>query len=204
VILNGKDKTMTKYLAALVLGLAAFAVTSEAPAAPLTYTKNAPVIDLPVVTTDYLETFGFGDLSFIFAEGLASGTAQAGDLFVTLTLGFDPVTPAGTELGALTSEDDNGGFLDGDVLTTGFDGDVLQVVFGNLSGTAAPDFGRFALLELTFIDPFPGTNPLVNLVDGVTYDAFATIYSATPIPLPAALPLMGAALGGLVLLRRRR
>lgn len=203
MILNRKAKPMKNLIAALAIGLAALTAADHADASPLRNAVDAPTIEIPFATVDYIEAFGFGDLSMFFAEGLASGTPQAGDLFVSLTLGFDPVVPAGSALGGLFSEDDDGAFLDGDVLATGFQDDVLQVLFGNLSGSAAADFGDLALMELVFIDPFPGANPLANLVDGTSYAVFATVYAATPIPVPAALPMLAAGLGGLVLLRRR-
>lgn len=195
---------MKTLLSAVAIGLAAFIAADRVEATQLNYAIDAPVIDLPFATADYAEFGGTGDLTMFFAEGLATGTPQSGDLFVDLVLGFDPLDPAGTAFGSLFSVDDDGAFLDGDVLRTGFDGDVLQVVFGNLTGKAAGDFGRFALLELVFIFPSAGTDPLTTLIDGEAYDVAGTIYAATPIPVPAALPLMAAALGGLVLLRRRR
>ncbi|MGS4944792.1 PEP-CTERM sorting domain-containing protein [Meridianimarinicoccus sp. RP-17] len=195
---------MKTLLSAVAIGLAAFTAADRVEATQLNYAIDAPVIDLPFATADYAEFSGTGDLTMFFAEGLATGTPQSGDLFVDLVLGFDPLDPAGTAFGSLFSVDDDGAFLDGDVLRTGFDGDVLQVVFGNLTGKAAGDFGRFALLELVFIFPSAGTDPLTTLIDGEAYDVAGTIYAATPIPVPAALPLMAAALGGLVLLRRRR
>lgn len=194
---------MKNVFSALAIGLAAFWAADEAAAKPLPYVLDGPTIEIPFASADYLEVGGTGDLSAFLAEGLATDTTQAGGLFVDFTLTFDPLAPAGTALGALFSVDDDGAFLDGDVLQTGFDGDVLQVLFGNLTGKAAGDFGRFALLELVFVFPFAGTDPLTTLVDGTTYDVAATIYSATPIPLPAGLPLLAAGLGGLVLLRRR-
>lgn len=194
---------MKTLLSALAIGLAALTAANHADAKPLNYVLDGPTIEIPVATADYFEAFGFGNLNMFLAEGLASGTPQAGDLFVDLVLGFDPLAPAGTEFGSLFSVDDDGAFLDGDVLETGFKDDVLQVLFGNLSGTAAADFGTFAILELVFVFPFAGTDPLTTLVDGTTYDVAGTIYSATPIPLPAALPMLAAGLGGLVLLRRR-
>jgi hypothetical protein len=195
---------MKTLLSALTIGLAAFTAVDRAEATPLNYVIDAPVIDIPFATADYAEAGGAGDLTMFFAEGLATGTPQAGDLFVDMIIGFDPIDPAGTLFGGLFSVDDDGAFLDGDVLATGFrDRDVLQVLFGNLTGKAAGDFGRFALLELVFIFPEAGRDPLTTLIDGEAYDVAGTIYSATPIPLPAALPLFGAALGALVLLRRR-
>jgi hypothetical protein len=195
---------MKTLLSALALGIAAVTVASHADAKPLDYVLDAPVIDIPFAVADYTEFAGAGDLTLFLAEGLATGTPQSGALFVDLLFSFDPLDPAGTVFGSLFSVDDDGAFLDGDVIGTGFDGDVLQLLIGNLSGAAAGDFGRFAVFELIFVFPPAGTDPLTTLVDGEVYDVAGTIYSATPIPLPAALPLMGAALGGLVLLRRRR
>lgn len=195
---------MKTILSTLAIGLAAITAADHADAAPLNYNLDGPTVEIPFAQADYIGSSGFGDLSMFFGEGLASGTSQAGGLFVSLILGFDPTAPAGTEVGSLFSADDDGAFLDGDVLETGFKDDVLQVLFGNLSGTAAADFGDFAILELVFVFPFAGTDPLTTLVDGTTYDVAGTIYSATPIPLPAALPMLAAGLGGLVLLRRRR
>lgn len=195
---------MKNLLSAIAIGLAAFTAADHAEAAPLNFVKTGPVIDIPFATADYIVAGGFGDLTVFAAEGLVLGTSQAGDLFVDLILGFDPLSPEGTANGSLFSMDDDGAFLDGDVLATGFAGDVLQVLFGNLTGSAAGAFGRFALLELVFVFPPAGSNPLTTLIDGTAYDAAGTIYSATPIPVPAALPLLAGAVGGLVLLRRRR
>lgn len=194
---------MKNILSAIAIALATVTVAGQASAAPLNVVTDAPLIDIPFADADYLSVGGFGDLSIFDAEGLASGVAAAGDLFVTVLVSFDESDPSGTATAGLFSFDDDGGFLDGDLVKAGFDGDLLQILFGNLSGSAAAAFGKFALLELVFVDPFPGIDPLGNLEDGTIYLVSGTISSATPIPLPAALPLLGAALGGLVLLRRR-
>ena len=194
---------MKNLLSALALGLVALVATDRVQAASLNVVTGLPVVDIPFATADYLETLGTGDLSIIAAEGLVTGTPQAGDLFVDIFVDFDLLDPAGTAGGALFSVDDDGAFLDGSLVRTGFDADVLQLLYGDLSGNAAGDFGRFALVELVFIDPFPGDDPLSNLEDGTAYDVAATVSSVAPIPLPAALPLLLAGLGGLVLLRRR-
>lgn len=194
---------MKKLLSTFALGLVALGAADRAQAAPLNViTADSAVIDVPFATMDYLETEGTGDLSIFGAEGLASGTLQAGDLFLDILLDFD-IADRDDVNGAFFSSDDNGAFLDGTLVRTGFDGDILELLFSDLTGTAAGDFGDFARIDIVFIDPFPGNDPLSNLVDGAAYDVTATVSSVAPIPLPAALPLLLAGLGGLVLLRRR-
>jgi len=194
---------MKNLLSALALGLVALVATDRAQAAPLNLiTADSPVIDVPFATANYLETDGIGDLSIFSAEGLATGTSAAGSLFLDIFLDFDVSDPDDID-GALFSADDNGAFLDGTLVRTGFDGDILELLFSDLSGTAASDFGDLAQIDIVFVFPNPGADPLSNLVDGTAYDVSATVSSVAPIPLPAALPLLLAGLGGLVLLRRR-
>lgn len=194
---------MKTLLTSLALGLVALLATDRAEAAPLNAVTDAPVIDVPVATADYIEFFGIGDLSIIGAEGLSFDLVPAGPLLIDIFVDFDVADPSGTAGGALFSVDDDGVFLDGALVRTGFDDDVLQLLFGGLTGPAAGDFGRFVLAELVFIDPVPGTDPLASFVDETTYDVAATLSSVSAIPLPAALPMLAAGLGGLVLLRRR-
>ncbi|MEI4233766.1 VPLPA-CTERM sorting domain-containing protein [Roseovarius sp. D22-M7] len=192
---------MKTLLSALALGLFALVATDRAAAAPIDFAPaNSPVIDVPFATADYLEFGGVGDLSIFFAEGVSTGTPQAGNLFLNILVDFT-VTDRTDIAGTLLSSDDNGAFLDGTLVRAGFDADILQLLFGELSGSAASAFGPEALVEIVFIDPFPGNDPLSNLTDGTAYDVAATI--SAPVPLPAALPLLLAGLGGLVLLRRR-
>ena len=194
---------MKNLLSALALGLVALVATDRAQAAPLNLiTPDSPVIDVPFATANYLEIDGIGDLSIFSAEGLATGTSAAGSLFLDIFLDFDVSDPDDID-GALFSADDNGAFLDGTLVRTGFDGDILELLFSDLSGTAASDFGDLAQIDIVFVFPNPGADPLSNLVDGTAYDVSATVSSVAPIPLPAALPLLLAGLGGLVLLRRR-
>jgi hypothetical protein len=194
---------MKTLLTTSTFALLALVATDRAQAAPLNLvTADSPVIDVPVATADYLETGGIGDFSIFGAEGLASGTSQSGDLLLDVFFNFDTANPSDIN-GALFSIDDDGAFLDGTILQTGYDGEILELLFGNLSGTAASDFGDLARVDVVFLVPNPGTDPLSNLVDGTAYDVSATVSSVAPIPLPGALPLLIAGLGGLVLLRRR-
>lgn len=192
---------MKSFLSALALGLAALVAADRAKAAPIDFeAANLPVIDIPFAAADYLEFGGVGDFTIFGAEGLATGTPQSGGLFVDILLNFT-VSDRSDIAGALFSIDDNGAFLDGTLVQAGFDADILQLLFGDLSGSAASDFGTQALVEVIFLFPFPGDDPLSNLTDDTAYNVAATV--SAPIPLPAALPLLLAGLGGLVLLRRR-
>ncbi len=194
---------MKNLLSALAIGLAAFTAADQADASPLNVITDAPFIDIPFVIADYLETGGIGDLSIFGAEGVSIDLSPVGTLLFDILVDFDTTDPYATANGTFFSMDDDGAFLDGTLVQAGFADDILQLLFGNLTGSAAGDFGKFVLIELEFFDPFPGTDPLRNLADGTTYEVIATLSSATPIPVPAALPLLAAALGGLVLLRRR-
>ena len=195
---------MKTLLSALALGLVALVAADRSTAAPIDFRPaNLPVIDIPFATADYFDTGGIGDLSIFDAEGVALGTPQAGTLLLNIVVDFT-VSDRTDIAGELFSSDDNGAFLDGTLVQAGFDADILQLLFGDLSGSAASDFGPQALVEIIFIDPFPGTDPLSNLSDGTAYAVAATVSApVSPIPLPAALPLLLAGLGGLVLLRRR-
>ena len=194
---------MKTLLSALAIGLAAFTAADQAHASSLNVITDAPFIDIPFVTADYLETGGIGDLSIFGAEGVSFDLSPAGTLLFDIFVDFETTDPYATANGTFFSMDDDGAFLDGSLVQAGFADDLLQLLFGNLTGSAAGDFKQFVLIELEFIDPFPGTDPLGNLVDGTAYDVVATLSSVTAIPVPAALPLLAGALGGLVLLRRR-
>ena len=195
--------TMKTLLTSLALGLAAFGAAERAHAASLDVVTGAPVIDVPSATADYSEVSGAGDLSLFDAEALSPDLSSTGTLLLNLAVNFDASAPSATADGVLLSEDDDGPFLDGTLVEAGYDNDILQLLYGDLTGSAAGDFGGFALLEVFFIALFPGTDPLSNLVDGITYDVSATVSSAAPIPLTAGLPLLLAGLGGLLMLRRR-
>jgi len=81
---------MKTLLSALALALVALVATDRAQAASLNVvTRNSPVIDIPGATADYLVTDGVGDLSIFGAEGLVSGTSQAGTLLLDIFLDFD-------------------------------------------------------------------------------------------------------------------
>lgn len=194
---------MKNLLSALAIGLAAFTAADQADASRLNVITDAPFIDIVFPVADYAEFDGTGDLSIFGAEGVSFDLAPVGPLFFDILVEFDTTDPYATASGAFFSMDDDGAFLDGTLVQAGFADDILQLLFDDLTGSAAGDFTRFVLIELEFIAPFPGTDPLRNLADGTAYDVAATLSAVAAIPVPAALPLLAGALGGLVLLRRR-
>jgi hypothetical protein len=164
-------------------------------------TRVGPVLDVPLATFDYVEFGGTGDLSAFGADAISFDFPTNGDLFVDLLITFDTSSPLGTMDAALFSADDSGSFLDGVLVNAGFTTDLIQLLFGGLTGSAAAAFGPTVLVEVFFIDPL-GANPFAGLVDGRRYDTALTTTAA--VPLPAALPALAAGLGALVLVRRRR
>ncbi|WP_339947776.1 PEP-CTERM sorting domain-containing protein [uncultured Albimonas sp.] len=86
------------------------------------------------------------------------------------------------------------------------EGDVSTAVLTLFAGTFnTSGSGAFGIVE-TFT-ALGQTEYFLNVVGGQwkgTMDFFLTAAPASPVPAPAALPLLAAGLGGLALLRRRR
>lgn len=197
-----------KYLVAalgLVAALSAVADRAAASAELSPALKPLPIIDIPFATADYFEIDGAGNLEIALAEGVADGVPASGPVIVDLFIDYDPADPLGTIDGALFSSDDDGFFLDGLLVDAGYveDADILQLLFGDLSGSAADAFGPVALVEIFIIEPLLGTSdPFSGFVDGTAYDVAGTVQAT--IPLPAGLPLLGGALVLIAAIRARR
>lgn len=160
--------------------------------------KPTPIIDIPFAMADYFEIGGAGNIEIAFAEGLATGVTPSGPLFLDIFVDYDVADPLGTIDGALFATDDAGSFLDGLLVEAGYvpDADIIQLLFGGLTGSAAGRFGPFALVEVFFVDPLGTTDPFAGLVDGSSYDIAGTVQATVPLPAPALL--LAAALAGLV------
>ncbi|WP_136636741.1 VPLPA-CTERM sorting domain-containing protein [Pseudooceanicola onchidii] len=190
----------TALYSAAVLATSAWAAV----AAPLNLpTQPEPTIDFFVDAT--ASVFGgYADLWFdTVALGSVVGAGPVLEVGVDVQLGFDVSDPYGTLTGALFTTDGADGFLDGDLVNVGFDTYVVELVFGNLTGSAASLFGDFALVELFFEDPYLN-DPLAMLEDGETYAVYGVVSSVAPVPLPAGLPLMAGGFALLIGLRARR
>ena len=78
-------------------------------------------------------------------------------------------------------------------------GDTISQLFSTLPGSA-PEFG--SLFRVTYTDDFAGLSFISPPLE--RFDTLVTVEAVTPIPLPAALPMLLAGLGALVMVRRRR
>jgi hypothetical protein len=158
---------------------------------------------------DYLEFAPDGDLSTFGAQvDFTDGVSPTGFTEIGFGIGFLLADPTTGATGGFDIFDEDGLFLDGELLAVGFTEDVIGLQFGNLGGSNASSFGSSVLASIAFDDAL-GANPFDGFVDGEYYGASITtsnVADATvaPVPLPAGLPLLLTSLGGIVLLRRRR
>lgn len=146
----------------------------------------------------------------LLGDGAAASSAPAPGVGLSVVLPFaDPL--AG--LGALfVTHADGADFLSGDLTAAGFvDGaagaDVIELLFENLSGSAAAAFGWGALLEMSGEfgeDPFGAGFAAFQAPLTVAF-TIAPAKEVGIVPLPATAPLLLAGLGliGGGALRRR-
>ena len=160
-----------------------------------------------------LEVAGFGEETelsvFDAAVDAASGLRLSGDETLSLALGYEGGDPAGAE-GGFELLGGDGVILDGALATLASADGTLELVFDDLTGSAAVGSGALATVTLDFGGAF-GADPLAAFEDGGAYEAglaFALGEGSgagpAPIPLPAAGLLMLAALGGLGVAGRHR
>jgi hypothetical protein len=99
-------------------------------------------------------------------------------------------------------------FLTGEILDLEAENGLLTGAARILGGDGASSFGEYALLSLAAPEIGPGTlDDLpadIAVVSGVTLAIDAAREVSTPIPAPAAFPLLLGAAGWLLVLRRRR
>jgi len=178
-------------------------------AATLGLTTEAPSLSSSTAFIDYFEFAPDGDLSNFGAEvDFIDGVSPVGFTEIGFGIGYSLSDPTGDFNGGFDIFDEDGEFLAGDLLAVGFTEDVIELQFGNLSGSGTGSFGSSVLALISLDDPL-GTNPFSLLVDGDSLGAsisFSSVAdtSVAPIPLPAGLPLLLTSLGGIALLRRRK
>ncbi len=102
-----------------------------------------------------------------------------------------------------------------DLTLTRFDGQAIDIDIGAVGGETWSDWEKVVFVSEGIADGFildgrinmaKGGPTTINFDLGraTKYDAGDAVHSVAPIPVPAALPLLLAGLGGLLLLRRRR
>ena len=178
-------------------------------AATLGLTTEAPSLASSTAFIDFFDFDPDGDLSTSGAEvDATNGTSPNGFTEIGFGIFYSLSDPTGDFGGGFDVFDDDGEFLAGDLLAMGFTEDVIELQFGNLSGSGVGDFGSSVLALISFDDPL-GTNPFASLFDGDSLGASISISSVAstsvaPIPLPAGFALMFSGLVGLGLFGRKR
>ena len=165
-------------------------------AASLGLTTQDPTVASSAATIDYLEFGVDGDLSTFGAEiNSFDGVIPLGFTELSFGIGFALADPTTGATGGFDIFDDNGLFLEGDLLAVGFTQDTIEFQFGNLTGSAATDFGTSVLALIAFEDPL-GTNPFDGLVDGEFYSASISVSSVVSqsVPEPGSIALFASAL----------
>ena len=180
----------------------------SAGAATLCLTLGDPFLESSTASSDFLQNGDEGDLSSFggiidsSAGVTLNGVAELGYFFA-----FDP-----NDLGSAAAafdiiDESNDVLLSDNLIDVGFRDNVVELLFDGLTGAAAGLFNTTALVEIEF-DGLLGSDPFAFFEDG---EAYATrirvsnvLTDVTPIPVPASLPLMMAAMGGIALLRRRK
>ena len=195
------QRTMT---AGIIAGLIGLGFLGTANATPLGLTTEAPTIESSFAIVDYLEFGPDGDLSTFGAEvDFTDGVSPNGLTEIGFGIGFSLADPTSGATGGFDIFDEDGLFLDGDLLAVGFTEDIVELQFGNLGGSGAGSFGSSVLALIAFDDPL-GPNPFASLIDGNAYVASVSISSVVSLPLPATLPLLLAGLLGMGLIERSR
>jgi hypothetical protein len=156
----------------------------------------------PVASQAATFTWGFADTSFTVRPGetveIEATVTLSDPASLPITLGADVVS-AGfgfTPVAGLTPSEGPAGPL---TFPTQFDGVTLTAgtpfafVFANVVADASAPLGSVLVL----------TNPAFGL-DGTNVILRGTDITVTVTPIPAALPLLATALGGVALLARRR
>jgi len=167
-------------------------------------TTTGPQLNGPFDMTNF---FGF------FGSGSVSGNTASTTVLDTLSTSntSDIASDNSFSTGALSVTDGGAGWLTGSladlaVTSDPAGDDSITMLFDSLGGTAAGEFGDFVVAELTGefgAMPFALTAPMATF--GVSGSAtFTGAEAMAPIPLPAGLPLLIAALAGTAVIGRRK
>lgn len=194
-------KTVSTAVLAGVITLGSF---GAATAATLGLTTSTPTLESSFAFVDFLDLSPDGELSSFGAEvDFTDGASPTGFTTIDFAIGYALADPTTGLSGFLDVSDEDGQFLVGDLLAVGFTEDIIELQFGNLTGSGASLFSSSVLALIAFDDPL-GANPFASFVDGDSYIASISISNVALIPLPAGLPLLAGGLGALMVLRRRK
>jgi hypothetical protein len=170
----------------------------------------APMLAASDAEVEYLEAAPTLGALFTLSDAMvdsADEVTPVGTTTLNFLIAFTPTDPLdGSASGDFLVEDDDGTFLAGTLAALAYGTDRIQMRFGALTGAAAGQFGTMVQLTMTFLAPI-GDDPFAALVDGAVYDTSLVIEPAavaTPVPLPAAMPMLVLALGGFAALARGR
>ncbi len=197
---------MKNPISAVLLGLCLTFGATVATGATLGLNTGTPTVSASEVFVDFLNDDPFGDLSAFGAVTGENGVVLAALAELGVGVGFDLSDPTSGLTGGFDILDDIGSFLGGDLIAVGFAEDLIELQFGNLTGYGVDAFNSTVLMTIVFDDPANalGANPFDDLVEGFPYEASITIANVTPVPLPAALPLLLVGLAGMGALSRRK
>lgn len=192
-------RTLMSKFYGLMVGAAALAMVSSAEAAvSYSYTGTLPANDpnsfalfsftvLPGEQDAKLVTYGYAGGTN--AEGVA---IEAG--------GFDPIISLFDSSFATVAFSDDGSLVVDPVSGESFDGLIELTLNPGTYYVAVTSFANFPLAS--FLDGFQGGGSFIDITGLDRTTAYALDIVLTPVP--AALPLLAAGLGGLALAARRR
>lgn len=181
-----------------VLGFSLLAVAGTAKAAPIDLTALGLEAAPGAFATEAATTSLFGGLAF------SSDTFAAALTYNIAVSGSPPF--GGTDFAISAFPVAGAGTLTGTSSHVGWDVDLVQVLLTISANTGV--FSGISTRVLAEISGAFGADPLGAGGGAATLGNFVpstmTLTSVNQIPLPAALPVMALALGGIVLLTRRR
>ena len=177
---------------------ASLGLTTEAPS----YSSSSAIVEFVDFGFGEGDLFSFGAIIDGFG-GTAPADAENFDFSLAYSLADPTDAPGG---GFFVTDAFFAPILSGDVVDVGFTTNTVEVLFGTLTGSGAAEFGAQVLLTILFDDAL-GANPFDNFEEFFPYGAsleLASVADTAIIPLPAGLPLMLLAMGGLCGLRRKQ
>ena len=202
-------RKLTSLAGALMLGMAVSWTPSAGDAASLGLEAQDPVLDVLIAETGFLvdpadATLGelsvFGEVDASFGVDAAVGAELS--LFVTFDPTSDAVATASGDFSLIDPQTFDE-LLGGTAQAFGFEEDIIELFFADLTGSLAPSFNDGLLAEIFFLDPLGTEEPFTGLFDGEVYETSVSLTNIAPIPLGTTLPLLLSGLAAIAMLGRR-